>query len=71
MGCRETADINTFIWGVANCGASICVGCDTEVWPRYYHPLELSLIASDKLFVSHFCWIFAGGVGSFALHIIA
>ncbi|RWW03695.1 hypothetical protein GW17_00033125 [Ensete ventricosum] len=36
MGCHETADINTFIWGVANCGASICVGRDTEVWPSFY-----------------------------------
>ncbi|TKY56689.1 Glutamine synthetase N-1 [Spatholobus suberectus] len=29
-GQHETADINTFLWGVANRGASIRVGRDTE-----------------------------------------
>jgi len=29
-GRHETADINTFIWGVANRGASVRVGRDTE-----------------------------------------
>ncbi|KAA3488447.1 glutamine synthetase cytosolic isozyme 1-like [Gossypium australe] len=29
-GCHETADINSFSWGVANRGASIRVGRDTE-----------------------------------------
>ncbi|KAL7583153.1 hypothetical protein Lser_V15G42855 [Lactuca serriola] len=30
IGKDETASINTFSWGVANRGCSICVGCDTE-----------------------------------------
>ena len=29
-GRHETADINTFVWGVANRGASVRVGRDTE-----------------------------------------
>ncbi|KAJ0728247.1 Glutamine synthetase [Helianthus annuus] len=33
---HETADINTFLWGVANRGASIRVGRDTEREGKWY-----------------------------------